>query len=208
MIITPQLIKVMAPDCSDPDTVSAKMNQFLPGFSINTQKRVLHFIAQLGHESSLNPIPENLNYSAQGLLKTFPMYFTQSTAADYARQPARIANRVYADRMGNGPESSGDGYRYRGRGFIQLTGKNNYVSYGTQLKLDLVGNPDLLLQIGVGIQVAARFFINNGIIQYCDANNIYEITRRINGGQNGIEDRLNRYQAGTEFLAKLQKGAA
>jgi putative chitinase len=201
MEITPQLIKVVAPGCNDPETVAQKMNQFLPELGFTTPRRVLHFLAQVAHESELNPIPENLNYSTASLMRVFGKYFpTVALANQYARQPEKIANRVYANRMGNGPESSGDGWKYRGRGLLQLTGKSNYIAYGNQLGYDLVGDPDLALQIGIGVLIAGTYFVNRGLIKFCDVDDIVAVTRGVNGGTNGLDDRKLRYNRAVRYF--------
>lgn len=164
---------------------------------INTPLRLAHFFAQLDHESGLIPVAENLNYSAQGLLKTFRKYFSSQNAANYARNPERIANRVYANRMGNGNEMSGDGWRYRGRGFIQITGKNNYASLSKDTSVDYVLKPDLLLNEADSILSALWYWRVNRLNRFSDADDINGLTRAINGGLNGLSDRkrkLDRYK--------------
>lgn len=148
-----------------------------------------HFMAQLEHESGLKPISENLNYSAEGLLKIFPKYFTVAQAALYARKPEKIANRVYGSRYGNGDEKSGDGWRYRGRGFIQLTFKDNYKSATKDTGVDYVNNPDLLLNEADAMIVAIWFWKKNNLTKYALLDDIETITKRINGGLNGYEHR-------------------
>lgn len=148
-----------------------------------------HFFAQLAHESGLKPISENLNYSESGLLKIFKKYFTPAEAKEFARKPEKIANRVYANRMGNGDEASGDGFKFRGRGFIQLTGKNNYKALSTATGIDYVSNPDLLLTETDALIAAIWFWNSKGLTKYALADDILTITKRINGGTNGLEDR-------------------
>lgn len=165
---------------------------------INTPARISAFLAQLGHESAdFKFMAENLNYSAESLLKVFPKYFNAQTAAQYARQPERIANRVYASRMGNGPETSGDGWRYRGRGPIQLTGKENYRAFtdavGRKYGVDFVANPDLVAQPRWGFKAAAWYWTTRNLNALADAGNFDQITYRINGGYKGKEDRDARY---------------
>lgn len=170
------------------------MGPVLEQFEINTRLRVAHFLAQAMHESgefSLNK--ENLNYSANGLLKIFPRYFTPEQAEQYARRPVDIASRVYGNRMGNGPEETREGWRYRGRGIFQLTGKNNYAQYGDLLGIDLVEDPDLACDPVISLQVACEYWRQRNINVDADNDDIYAITRKINGGTNGINHRIDLY---------------
>lgn len=174
--------------------LNIKYNTVLNRYGVDTQIRRVHFWSQLYHESKLTPRSENLNYSAERLLKIFPKYFKDlETAKQYERQPEKIANYVYADRMGNGDISSGDGWRYRGRGFIQLTGRNNYEAFAKHLKNDkILSEPELLLS-EVNALVSALWYwqtkkINAVIIADNDLS-IEKVTKKINGGSNGIEDR-------------------
>lgn len=158
---------------------------------INTPLRVAHFMAQIEHESGLKPISENLNYSASGLLATFGKYFENSPneAKKYARQPERIANRVYANRMGNGNEASGEGWKFRGRGFIQITGKENYNSLCNDTGIDCISNPDCLLEEANAMISALWFWNKKGLNELADIDNIETITKKINGGFNGLAHR-------------------
>ena len=148
--LTEQLLKKMLPAAADANIKKyfPYFKKYLPKFGINTPKQTAAFFATIGHESAnLSVATENLNYSAQGLLKTFPKYFNAKTAEQYARQPEKIANRVYANRMGNGDEASGDGWKYRGRSILQITGKDNHRQLTAAFKdsgLDFVKNPELL----------------------------------------------------------------
>ncbi|HEY4583077.1 MAG TPA: glycoside hydrolase family 19 protein [Lysobacter sp.] len=152
-------------------------------FGITTGKRAALFLAQIGHESlGLARLEENLNYSAARLLEVFDKHFDARTAAAYARQPARIANRVYANRMGNGDEASGDGFRYRGRCPTQLTGRDNYARYGNMIGVDLVGHPDRALEVEIGAQVSAAYWRDCGLNALADAGDVLSISRRINLG--------------------------
>ena len=166
-----------------------KYRTVLADSGINTPLRLAHFMAQIEHESGLKPIQESTNYSADRLLKIFPKYFDHETAKLYERRPIQIANKVYANRMGNGNETSGDGYKYRGRGFIQLTGKSNYKSFSIDSGIDALNNPDLLLQEANAIICAIWFWNKNGLSDLADKDDIVNITKRINGGLNGFEDR-------------------
>lgn len=172
----------------------------LTEYGITTLNRRAHFWAQLAHESNLVPRRENMNYSASRLLAVFPRYFNPITAYQYARKPEAIANRVYANRMGNGQESSGDGWKYRGGGLIQDTGKSRYRRLSSVLKVDLLKNPDLLLDEANAIVAALDFWELNNINRLADTEDgvsdkaIRAITRVINGGFNGLEDRKNNFR--------------
>jgi len=163
----------------------------LPKFNLDTPLRKAHFLAQVAHESGgLKYSAENLNYSAQGLRSVFGKYFkTNDIAALYARKPEKIANRVYADRMGNGNEASGDGWKFRGRGLIQLTGKDNYQQFAKDYGIDCVKNPDLLLEPQFALASACWFWQKRNLNTFADKDDILMVTKRINGGVNGLNDR-------------------
>ena len=175
--------------------LQTKYKTILNLYEVNTKLRLAHFFSQISHESGLKPIAENLNYSAQGLMQTFSKYFTTNDSLLFARKPEKIANRVYANRMGNGDEKSGDGWKYRGRGFIQITGKINYFQLANDTDLDCLKNPDLLLQEANAMISALWFWNKAGLNKLADKNDIKGITRKINGGYNGLEHR-------TELLKK------
>ena len=164
----------------------------MPRWNIDNPARESAFIGQIAHESAgLTRLEENLNYSAERLVAVWPKRFTPETAQLCARNPQRIANAVYANRLGNGDELSGDGWRYRGRGPIQLTGKSNYEEYGIALVTDLLGNPDSVARVPkVGCAVACRFFMVNGCNDLADEGDIGAITKKVNGGGHGLEDRI------------------
>jgi len=165
---------------------------------LTTKLRLAHFMAQIDHESRLKPISENLNYSEKGLLTTFGKYFGNLTAKSYARKPEKIANRVYANRMGNGNESTGEGWKYRGRGFLQITGKSNYFRLANDTDLDCFKNPDLLLEEANALISALWFWELKGLNKLADKNDINAITKIINGGFNGLPHRkelLKKYMA-------------
>lgn len=170
-------------------------------FEINTQLRGAHFLAQAKHESgNFIHVVENLNYSAQGLRGTFPQYFPDdATALHYERKPEMIANRVYASRMGNGDEKSGDGFKFRGRGYIQLTGKLNYDTFGKAIGEDLHNTPDLLMIAKYASLSAAWFFSTNGLNEIADKGSadtiVQQITKKINGGLNGITERISNLKS-------------
>lgn len=177
-------------------------------FEITTPNRLAAFLAQLCHESQeFTRFEENLNYSWQGLRKTFPKYFkTDEVAKGYHRQPERIANRVYANRLGNGNEASGDGWKFRGRGPIQLTGRNNYIGYGALLGLALTTYPDLLLRPEFGFRAAGHFWQQNYLNSLADEGKFEAITKVINGGLNGQEEREAYYQRFLKTIRDLNKG--
>ena len=164
-------------------------------YEINTPKRLAHFLSQCGHESGgFRVFSENLNYSTEGLLKTFSKYFDAKTAAEYARKPERIANRVYASRMANGNEASGDGWRFRGRGLIQLTGRANYTAYDKAVSENVLENPDLVAG-ALALDSAGWFWHTNGLNKIADAGDVTAVTKRVNGGTHGLADRQSRYNA-------------
>ena len=165
-------------------------------FNITSPNRINMFLAQIGHESnSFSVTVENLNYSNEArLLQIFGKHIKQSEAKDFVRNPVKLANRVYANRMGNGSEASGDGYRFRGRGLPQLTGRDNYAAAGKALGLDLLSNPDLLLQPDISALAAAWFWSNAGCNVLADGGKFEAVTRKINGGLNGLDDRLARFE--------------
>jgi len=171
------------------------LNKILPDYEINTPQRVAAFVAQSAHESGgFTALHENLNYRAVTLRKVFPKYFpTDEMAAQYAQQPERIANRVYGGRMGNGPEESGDGYRYCGRGLIQLTGKSNYQAFADSIEIPVEQVPEFLQTFEGAIQSACWFWESNNLNQYADSGDILTMTKRINGGTIGLADRQAHY---------------
>jgi putative chitinase len=171
------------------------LNKILPDYEINTPQRVAAFVAQAAHESgNFTALHENLNYRAVTLRKVFPKYFpTDDLAAQYAQQPERIANRVYGGRMGNGPEESGDGFRYCGRGLIQLTGKSNYQAFADSIEIPVEQVPEFLQTFEGAIQSACWFWESNNLNQYADSGDIVTMTKRINGGTIGLADRQAHY---------------
>lgn len=159
-------------------------------FSISTPLRMAAFLAEVGHESAgLSAVEENLNYRAEALLSVFKTHFPSIDIANqYAHNPEKIANRVYANRMGNGPEASGDGYKYRGRGPIQLTGKDNYIKAGKALGVDLVNSPELVATPEVGALVAVWYWDENKLSSYADKGDITSISKIINTGSPNTPD--------------------
>jgi len=174
----------------------------LPDYDINTPKRIAAFIAQCAHESgNFRAIKENLNYRAVTLRKIFPKYFpTDELAAQYAGKPEKIANRVYGGRMGNGPEESGDGWRYCGRGLIQLTGKDNYTRYAQSLEISVEEAGEHLTTFEGCVQSAAWFWEANNLNRWADNGDILTLTKRINGGTIGLEDRIKHYNHALHVL--------
>lgn len=163
-------------------------------FEINTPERQAGFIAQLAHESGMFKfVKENLNYSDKALLAVFPKYFNAENVQAYARQPEKIANRVYGNRMGNGNEASGDGFKYCGRGLIQLTGKDNYKRFSDAVGVDFVSNPELVEQPEYACLSAGWFWSVNGLNKLADAKDILGMTKRINGGTIGLDHRTELY---------------
>ena len=188
-----------------PDSVIAQIPFIVSNYKVNTLLRLSHFLAQCGHESAnFRAFKENLNYSAEGLNKTFKKYFpTLESAKDYARQPERIASKVYANRMGNGNEASKDGFKYLGRGFIQLTGKANYLEFDKSVSEDIMANPELVAT-KYPLASAAWFWDKNGLNTIADKGAtdavVKSITKRVNGGTIGLEDRIQHFN---EFYSLL-----
>jgi len=189
-----------------PDSVIAMIPEVASKFEINTPLRLAHFLAQCGHESGGFKITqENLNYSAKGLNGIFKKYFpTEASAQPYERKPQMIANKVYSNRMGNGTEASGDGWKFHGRGFIQLTGKDNYTAFSKSIGVDCVANPDLVAT-QYALASAAWFFNKNGLHKLADggANDatVTTITKRVNGGTIGLPDRIAHFNEFYKLLA-------
>jgi putative chitinase len=178
--------------------IMAEMPLVTEKFGITNPLRMAHFLSQCSHESmNFKAVRENLNYSAKALMGTFKKYFpTLELALQYERNPEKIGNKVYANRMGNGDEASGDGFNYRGRGYIQLTGKNNYKSFSDFIGEDCVANPDLIAT-KYPLASAAFFFNNNNLWSICDkgATNdvVLSVTKRVNGGTNGLTERQENF---------------
>ena len=188
-----------------PDTVIAQLPDTIAKFELNTPLRLAHFLAQAGHESGgFKAVNENLNYGAKGLLSIFKKYFpTEEKAKLYERKPEKIANLVYGSRMGNGAETSGEGYKFRGRGYIQLTGKDNYKAFDAVVTESIVDNPDLVAT-KYPLLSAAWFFHKNGLHKIADKGAtdavVTEVTKRVNGGTIGLADRIKHFK---EYYALL-----
>jgi len=181
-----------------PDAVIAQIPEAAATFAITTNLRLAHFLAQCALESTnFTAVVENLNYSAQRLLQVFPKYFRNVDVNAYARNPQKIGSRVYANRMGNGDEASGDGFKYRGRGYIQLTGKNNYQAFSGFIGEDCVASPDLVATT-YPLASAAFFFNSNNIWAICDrgANDatVTSVTKAVNGGTHGLAERIQNFK--------------
>jgi putative chitinase len=177
----------------------------LPDYDINTPQRIAAFMAQCGHESAnFTALKENLNYRAATLRKLFPKYFpTDELANEYANKPNKqeaIANRIYANRMGNGDEASGDGYRYCGRGLIQLTGKENYSWFAASIEISVEEASEYLQTFEGAAQSACWFWETNKLNQWADKGDILTLTKRINGGTIGLEDRIKHYEHALHIL--------
>jgi putative chitinase len=189
-----------------PEAVIAQIPGVMEKFQINTPLRLAHFLAQCGHESGgFRATKENLNYSAKGLVGTFKKYFpTEAAATPYARNPQKIANKVYANRMANGNEASGDGFKFRGRGYIQLTGRANYTEFGKAINEDITLNPDVVSD-KYALLSAAWFWSKNGLNKLADGGAtdavVTSITRRVNGGTIGLADRIKHFKEYHVLLA-------
>jgi putative chitinase len=182
--------------------LTAALNKILEKYEINTKERVAGFLAQCGHESAgFTVLQENLNYGAKGLRGVFGKYFPDdATAAKYERKPEMIANKVYGGRMGNGPEASGDGYKYRGRGAIQLTGHDNYAAFAKAIGKDMDETIKYLETIDGAIESACWFWKKNGLNEIADKKDILAMTKKINGGTIGLEDRTKHWNHNLEVL--------
>lgn len=178
--------------------LAERYKSLLAKHGLNTPLRLAHFFAQIGHESGLKPISENLNYSAKRLCQVFPKYFpTIELANSYANNPVLIGNRVYANRMGNGDEKSGDGYRFRGRGFIQITGKDNYTKLSNDTGLKFIEFPEGLISEPNSMISALWYWGKINGNKLADKDDIKSLTKAINGGYIGLEHRielLNKYK--------------
>ena len=203
--VTLELLKAISPKTKEAtlelyvDPIN-KLGQDIELFS--NPKRIAAFLAQIAHESGgFNFVKENLNYGAKGLRAVFGKYFpTEEMALEYERQPEKIANRVYANRMSNGDEASGDGWKFRGRGLIQLTGKDNYSRFADSIGKDLDDTIEYLETAEGAVASACWFWNANKLNSFCDKDDFVGLTRRINGGTNGLEDRQHHYDIALEVL--------
>jgi len=198
VVIPPSEFKLEALKGHIPDSVIAQIPDTAVKFNITNPLRLSHFLAQCGHESGkFKAVSENLNYSAKGLLGTFGKYFDSTSAAKYEKKPEMIASRVYGNRMGNGDETSKEGYKFRGRGYIQLTGKSNYTKFTQFIGEDCVSNPDLVAT-KYPLASAAFFFDSNKLWSICDLGStdevVTKVTKRVNGGTIGLQDRIKHFK--------------
>ena len=205
MELTKEQLKQLLPKNPYIDHWHNALSQLLPDYEINTPQRIAAFIAQCSHESGgFTALKENLNYKAATLRKIFPKYFpTDAMAAEYAAMPNKqeaIANLVYANRMGNGPPESGDGYKYCGRGLIQLTGKSNYIAFADSLEISPEEASEYLSTFEGAAQSACWFWESNKLNQWADKGDIVTLTKRINGGTIGLEDRIKHYEHALHVL--------
>ena len=203
--IPPSSFKLEALRGHIPDAVIAQIPGTAAKFGITNVLRLAHFLSQCGHESgNFKAVSENLNYTAAGLKKIFPRYFPDNLNESYARQPEKIAARVYGSRMGNGDEASKEGYKFRGRGYIQLTGKSNYTAFDKFVDDDILANPDLVAT-KYPLMSAAFFFNSNGLWSICDKGadvaTVTAVTKRVNGGILGLEDRIKHFKEFYSLLA-------
>ena len=181
-----------------PQSVIDQIPAVAEKFGVNTPLRLAHFLAQTGHESGgFKVVNENLNYGAKGLTSIFKKYFTEESAKEYERKPEKIANIVYANRMGNGPQASGEGWKFKGRGYIQLTGKDNYSAFDKTVEDNILENPDLIAT-KYPLLSAAWFWSKNGLNTIADLgatdDSVTKITKRVNGGTIGLEDRIKHFK--------------
>jgi putative chitinase len=205
VVIPPSSFKLEKLKGHVPDAVIAQIPDTATKFNITNPLRLAHFLAQCGHESGgFKAVSENLNYSAKGLVGTFGKYFNSTTAAQYERKPEMIASRVYGSRMGNGDEASKEGYKFRGRGYIQLTGKSNYTNFAKFIGEDTIANPDLVAT-KYPLASAAFFFDSNKLWSICDKGadtaTVTAVTKRVNGGTIGLDDRIKHFN---EYYALLK----
>jgi putative chitinase len=201
MEITQQQLSSMLPGNPHIEHWCEALNKILPDYEINTPARIAAFVAQTAHESgNYTALHENLNYKAESLCRVWPRYFNAGNANDYAHNPEKIANRAYGGRMGNGDEASGDGWKYCGRGLIQLTGKSNYQAFADSIETDISEIPAFLQTFEGAIQSACWFWENNNLNRWADAGDIEKMTKIINGGTLGLEDRKRHYEHALHVL--------
>jgi len=201
MQITKEQLSQLIPKNPYIDQWFEALSVLLPDYEINTPNRIAAFIAQCAHESaSFTALHENLNYRSETLSKVWPKKFPASVAQQYAHKPEAIANRAYASRMGNGDEASGDGWRYCGRGLIQLTGKDNYTAFADSIGITPEEVSDYVQTFEGAAQSACWFWESNNLNQYADSGDIETMTKRINGGTLGLEDRKKHYEHAKHIL--------
>lgn len=201
-MITEELIKEMFPNCADRARLVDGLNRILPDYGFTTRIRVAAFLAQTGHETmGYYKFRENMNYSAEGLCKVFPGKFpTLAKAKPYARQPERIANCVYAGKNGNGDESSGDGWRFRGAGCLHLTGRYNFNEFAKYINKSLDSTIEYIDTLDGAIESACFFWVHNDLNRFADREQFISLTKAINGGTNGLEERTKLYKIALDLL--------
>lgn len=200
-MITTDQFKTLFPKAKTPEAWAEAINRICPRWQIDTPKRLAMFLDQCGHESlGFTTFVENLNYSATALLQYWPKRFTTETAQQYARKPEAIANHVYAGRMGNGDEASGDGWRFRGHGPLQNTGRANRAAFAKAVKLTLEAAEGYIATIDGGIESACWFWLINSCNSHGDAGDVLRCTRVVNGGTNGLADRQALYERACKVL--------
>ena len=194
-MIEASVLKTLGVSTDNIDKYLPWLNMTMLKYDINTLVRQAMFLSQIAHESgNFCHVSENLNYSVNALRSVFGKYFpNDDLAAEYARKPEKIANRVYANRMGNAEESSGDGWKYRGRGLIQLTGKNNYTTFSLSADNNALLEPELVSEPELAVQSAGWFWSTNNLNRLADTGDVRVVTKRINGGYNGLEDREAKF---------------
>lgn len=194
MTLTVEQIRKIFPNNKNFVDLTNSLNSILPKYEINTKERICSFLAQCGHESmGFTVMAENLFYSKEGLVKVFKKYFTESDASLYAKKPEMIASRVYANRMGNGDEKSKEGYLYRGRGYIQLTGKNNYQAFATAIGKPLDETVKYCETVAGALESACWYWKINNLNEWADKKDLVTMTKKINNGLLGFADRQNIY---------------
>jgi putative chitinase len=204
-LINVEQLKKMIPTNQFVGDWTETLNHVLPEYEINTPDRIAMFVAQCGHESmDFRVLQENLNYRWESLRRVFPKYFpTDALAQEYASKPNKqeaIANRVYGNRMGNGPEESGDGFRYSGKGLIQLTGKYNYTNFADSIGMSLEEVPEYLVTFEGAVKSACWFWNREGLNSWSDQQDVRTVTKKINGGFHGLDDRILRYDRNVVIL--------
>jgi putative chitinase len=197
-VLTPNTLDISKLKGHIPDSVMVQLPETIKKFNITNNLRLSHFLSQCAHESGdFKAVSENLNYSSDGLKRIFTKYFPGNLSESYARQPEKIASRVYGGRMGNGDENTKEGYKFRGRGYIQLTGKDNYTKFGEFIGEDCVSNPDLVAN-KYPLASAAFFFDVNKLWNICDLGSsdeiVKKVSKRVNGGDNGLPDRIKHFK--------------
>ena len=202
-MITLELLQGMFPKTKTIvlETYIDPLNEVCDKFEINTSERLAMFLAQVGHESGgLSVVQENLNYRAERLAVVFPKYFKGIDTSEYAHNPEKIANRVYANRMGNGDEESGDGYKFRGRGLIQLTGHNNYASFASDMGMDIDEAVEYLSTPEGAAMSAGWYWNKTSLNQWADSSDVLTVTKKINGGTIGLAEREHLFHQGMNLL--------